>query len=272
MLHRLLLACAFVSAPLLASANVAITSGATGGTYHGVYGQNLSQILKERGHTVEVMTSAGSVENIRRVASGEAQVGFAQADALAYTSQREDTNAAMILGSLGQECIYVAVADNGPIDDEDDLEHAKIAVGAEGSGSAVTWHYAQSLEDDYANASTHYVGGALALGQVKAGRLDAFLWVTSPTNLNHKFLQIVRGQNSGLRLIDFDDYDINDTLDNGQQVYEFRDVDVEAGAFADDIETACTDVLVLANDAQDTQAIDDLATAVLMNANRITGQ
>lgn len=251
------------------AADLTITTGYSGGSYHGVFGKNLAQILNERGHNVELMDSLGSVENLERVTSGEADIGFAQADAYAATNSNAE-----IIGSLGKECLFVAASDKSSVDDESDLQNegAKIAVGEQGSGSAVSWDYARELEPDYMAASTYYQGGILALSKVKTGQYDAFFWVTTPDNLDHKYLKAVRQEGSGLHMIDFNDWDMNDDLPNGEAVYEFRDVELETGMFADEVEVPCTSVLVVANPDLETKALEDLATSVMMDSNRIQGK
>lgn len=253
---------------------VSITTGVKGGSYHGVFGVNLATVLREYGKATEVKTSKGSIQNAERVASGEAMIGFAQADAYAawLSKHPEQAGNTEIIGALGKECIYVAVREGGPIGDEDDIgKDTKIAVQKKGSGSAESWGYMQQLEDDYAEASTHFTGGARALSQLKTSRLDAVLWVTTPDNLNHKYLRMVQAQGSGLKLIDVDDYSLNNKLPNGQQVYEFSTVEIEKGFMADSIETPCTDVLVIANTGMDEEMLETVAEILAMNTGRITG-
>jgi len=264
---------AIIASSVMASGAMAssltISTGYSGGSYHGVFGKNLAQILSERGHDVSLTPSLGSVQNLQRVSSGEADIGFAQADAYAATN-----SGAEIIGSLGKECLFVAASENSSVDDESNLqsEGAKIAVGEQGSGSAVSWDYARELEPDYMAASTYYQGGILALSKVKTGQYDAFFWVTTPDNLDHKYLKAVRQEGSGMKMIDFNDWDMNDTLPSGEQVYEFRDVELETGMFADSVEVPCTSVLVVANPNLETKALEDLATSVMMDSNRIQGK
>lgn len=262
-----------LAVPAMAESEVTITSGSPGGTYHNVFGANLGRILSERGTSVEVMPSAGSLENLQRLASGDADVGFTQADALDSFLDKNPTSNIEIMGGLGQECIYVATSEDG-LENEDGLERegTKIAVGDQGSGSAESWDYMRTLEEGYQNSSTYYTGGARALAQVKTGQLDAFMWITSPSNLNHDFLKMVMQDGSGLKLIDMNDWDMNDKLPNGQQAYEFRDVVVQKGFFDKEIETACTQVMVVANGDLDTRVLEQVARAVMMNSNRIRGK
>lgn len=253
--------------------DVVITTGSPGGTYHNVLGANLGRIMAEQGNKVELQTSAGSVENIQRVVSGEADFGFTQADALGSFLEQNPSSNVEILGGLGQECIYVVVPEDG-IDNEDGLEQegTKIAVGEKGSGSAESWDYMRTLETGYKESSTYYKGGVRAIAQVKTGQLDAFMWVTSPFNLNHDFLKAVMQDDSGLRLIDMNDWDMNNELPNGQSVYEFKEVVVKEGFINDtEVETACTQVMVIGNPELDGLTLEAAAKAVMMNGNRIQG-
>lgn len=54
-----------------------ITGGVAGGAYQVIYGANLVQILKAKGHDVKLLESRGSMENLQRLGNGEAQLGFA---------------------------------------------------------------------------------------------------------------------------------------------------------------------------------------------------
>ncbi len=258
-------AAAFLAAPALAAT---LTTGVPGGSYHGVFGKNMADLLREQGLHVETAPSGGSEDNIARLAAGEADIGFSQADTWAASGQTQ----LRVLGTLGQECMYVAVRDGGPIDDEDDLEGRRVAVGGEGSGSAASWHYAQRLQPDYQDTSTHYIGDFEALAAVQTGQVDAFLWVTSPTNLEHDYLQAVQQSEGQLSIIGMDDWGMNDKLPSGTAVYTFQDVDLETGMFADSIETACTDLLVLASPDADADLLRTAARSVMMNSRRIMGQ
>lgn len=251
-----------------------VTSGSDGGTYYGVFGKNLTGLLNQRGYRSALIESKGSVHNLERVASGEAHVGFTQSDALGAYLNGSPNAPIEIMGSLGQECMYLAANVDGPVDSEDDLADSsvKIAVGPDGSGSAATWDYMRILEEGYKQAQTDYVGGMRAVSQLISGQYDAFLWVTSPGNLNHEFIRAVVG-NDQIDFVDVDDWDLNDELPNGQQVYTFNDdVVVEEGMFNDtEISTACMDVLVIANSNVSDDALEDMATMLVMDKTRITG-
>ena len=94
--------------------DVVITTGGKGLTYNGVYGPNLASALQEYGNSVTVNTSKGSLDNLDKVASGQAQIGFTQADAYMFwrTNHPNEAQNIDIIGELGQECVFVAVRDD----------------------------------------------------------------------------------------------------------------------------------------------------------------
>lgn len=59
-----------------AAADVVITTGQQGLTYNAVYGVNLASVLSEYGYSSTVIPSKGSLDNLDKVASGTAQIGF----------------------------------------------------------------------------------------------------------------------------------------------------------------------------------------------------
>ncbi|MCV6605090.1 MAG: hypothetical protein OIF34_07275, partial [Porticoccaceae bacterium] len=126
-----------VSVSTLASATEAqpggIATGKKGLTYHDIFGTNIASILREQGMKLPVLKTSGSLDNLDRVASGSASIGFTQADALMYWRGKNSAqqNSIEILGALGKECAFVAVPRNGKVSEEDDLgqKGIKIAVG-----------------------------------------------------------------------------------------------------------------------------------------------
>lgn len=254
---------------------VTITTGVAGGTYHNQLGNNLGNILAEQGIEVELVTSAGSIENLERIADGDADIGFSQADAYAHWSRNRVGDGIDILGSLGQECVFVATREDGISRDRDlGAEGVGIGVGDRGTGSAVTWQYLQSLNEDYRKASTYHRGGIRALAQVQTNQLDAFLWVTSPENKDHRFFQAVQASDSGMQLIDVDSRAIRrGKLPNGDDVYEMERVVIESGFFRDStVRVPCTTTLVVASGDLEDRVLEEVATAIMMNANRIQGR
>ena len=88
-----------------AAADVVITTGQQGLTYNAVYGVNLASAMSEYGYSSTVIPSKGSLDNLDKVASGAAQIGFTQADAFQFWRSRHSNEAQKvdIIGELADE-------------------------------------------------------------------------------------------------------------------------------------------------------------------------
>lgn len=258
-----------------AAANaVTITTGQQGLTYNAVYGVNLASALSEYGYSSTVIPSKGSLDNLNKVAAGEAQIGFVQADAYQYWRQRHGNEAQHvdIIGELADECVFVAVKSGGKIDDESDLKTGmKIAVGEPTSGSYASWQYLQSLEKDYAKVETYAKGGVRSLAKVTTGEYDAFLWVSAPDRSN-KFLEAVNQKDSGLTVINMNGWHVDDKLPNGKPVYELKKATTESGWLSDSkVKVPCTKTLVIANVDAGDDMLETASTVLLKNISRVLG-
>lgn len=266
------------SAPALAQ-EVVISTGGRGGSYFAT-GERLAGVLVEYDYTASAIKSAGSIENIERVASGEATLGFTQLDALAWWINRNPKKAANVevLGNLFPECVYVAVNSDGVISDEGDLQGSKLNIAAQtrGSGAAVSWSYMQELEPDFANGATFFQGGLQLLNKIAnnaAGEINAFLWVSDPQNLDQRYLKTVL-ENDDLDLVDIKDWDLNDKHPElGVSIYRFEEPDVAKGLIFDkELNTICMDAVVVGNASADGAMIDDVVDVLTLNRARLFDQ
>lgn len=263
------------SLPLFAN-DVVISTGGRGGSYFAT-GENLAEVLAEYDYTAEAVKSRGSIENIERVSSGEATLGFTQLDALAWWMNRnpEQASSLKLLGSLYPECVYVAVNKKGDIDDEDDLQSdkANVAVQKRGSGSAVSWSYMQDLEPDFARGATYFQGGLQLLNEIANNpdaEVNAFLWVSDPLNLEQRYLKTVL-ENDNLELIDLKDWDLNDKHPElGVSIYRFEEPEIAKGFIFDkELNTICMDAVVIGSASADGDMIDDVVDVLTLNRNRL---
>ncbi len=271
----LVLVIASLATPVIAQ-DVVISTGGRGGSYFAT-GEKLAEVLIEYDYSATAIKSNGSVENIERVATGEATLGFTQLDALAWWINRNPDKAANVnvLGNLFPECVYVAVNSNGEIDDEGDLQSNKlnIAVQKRGSGSAVSWSYMQELEPAFANGATFFQGGLQLLNEIANnpnGEINAFLWVSDPQNLEQRYLKTVLG-NDDLKLVDVNDWDLNDKHPElGMSIYRFEEPDVAKGLIFDkELNTICMDAVVVGNASADDVMIDDVVDVLTLNRGRL---
>lgn len=109
-----------------------LTTGNESGAYH-AYAQRYASLLAAKGITLDIRTSPGSLENLRRVANGEADVGFAQAGSAPAGEQPESTRLRS-LGSVSYEPVWVFYRGERTIDKLYQLSGLRVAVGEEGSG------------------------------------------------------------------------------------------------------------------------------------------
>ncbi len=244
-----------------------IASGESGGTYRGVYAKNFERQL--RSYDVFHRMTTGSGENLELLASGKANVAFAQADIYAAQLRQapgrlEDV---VMIGRIATECVYIAYRRGGAVDSLAQLGQpvddrpAKIAVGPATGGASGTWSLFASLDPALANAAVDHGGDTLALNQLAAGEYEAMIWVTDPNNLRHKLLQAVRA-NHELELMPIDDPKLVYTLPSGTKIYERRKVALEDGWRAAKLETVCTGALVLARKSGTPEFIRKLSDIV----------
>ena len=250
-----------------------ITGGASGGVYQAVYGANLAEVLKAKGHEVKLLESRGSLENLQRLGAGEAQLGFAQLDAYAQYLKSGGPPLEIVV-SLGQECGYLVVKKDGKVTSEKDLRRVKeaiIAIGEEGSGSAITWQYMTTLVPDYRNARIVYQGGTRALNQIGTpGGPDAFLFITAPDHLEHKLIQAVNA-NKELRFVDMDKGGLDAKLpDNNKPIYEFGTVPVCSGSWGCKVDTICTSSYLFASANIPRKVIEAVSDVMAMSPKTIT--
>lgn len=254
------------------AANGSISTGKKGGSYYQT-GENLAALMAKEGHAIQVNASKGSIENLERLASGEATFGEAQVDAYAWwaTEYPDKAKKVELLGNLYPECIYIA-ANPDLVNDEDDLqddgENPIIAVGPIGSGSEVSWRYMVALESNYAASKVVNKSGQRMLGKIasgESGQPDAMLWVSRPT-LDNPYLTTVLN-NKSLRMIDVDDSDLNDTFDlTGKPVYEFQKIDIKEGFFNDtEVTVPCTQAALFGSTEAEEELLEDAAKILLNN-------
>ncbi len=279
----LLVAAAFAAAsqpsklPLLR-----IASGPVGQTYRDVYAAGVA--AKFPRYRVEHIPTAGSAENLELLASGKAEVAFAQADVYSQLLNSEDRRYRVIqlVGRLSDECLYVARREVGPVTSLASLgapiegRAPRIAVGPEGGGARWTWKQLVAARPDLAAAETSDTAGNLALNQLEAGLFDAVAWVTDPGNLDHRLLRGVRDKDT-LSILTIDDASLEQELPSGLPIYRIQEVQLDRGrlntdALAPKVRTLCTSSGVFARLDADPKFIDKLSDVVALNRESLVPQ
>lgn len=155
--------------------DITIATGGESGAYY-LFGQRYREQLAERGITLTVRVTSGSVENLELLRQGEVDIAFVQGG---IGASQTAAPALASLASLYYEPLWVFSRNPDPPDRLAGLRGKRIAIGNEGSGTRV---FALRLlaDNDMLTAPTVLldIGGTEAETALREGRVDAALFVT----------------------------------------------------------------------------------------------
>ncbi|MFQ5994719.1 MAG: TAXI family TRAP transporter solute-binding subunit [Acidiferrobacterales bacterium] len=150
---------------------IVISTGSKDGAYY-AFAQQYRQVLARDKISLEIKTSAGSLENIGRLQAKEGRIDLAFVQS--GTREGQNSQALESLGSLYYEPLWVAHRHRLKVNRLTDLRGKRIAVGAIGSGTRVI-----ALRLLAGNAVTRAptvildVGGQAAVDGLRRGTIDA---------------------------------------------------------------------------------------------------
>lgn len=175
---------------------IVMATGQPGGAYQR-FGDRYAEMLARDGITVELKTTAGSVENLALLESDDADIAFVQSG----LAEAQPTGNVVALGSLYLEPLWLFLRDGLSIENIGGLKGARINVGAAGSGTravAMTLLAANGVDDS--NAELSELPGVDAATAFARGNLDAAFLVAAPES------SVVRQQTAapGVTLYDFE--------------------------------------------------------------------
>lgn len=179
--------------------HVRIASGGEQGAYF-VFAQAYARELAREGIHLEVVPTAGSVENIRLLQEGAVDAALVQGG----VSDQSDGEGAVQLYSLGSvfyEPLWLFVRNGLRYRDLGSLRGLRVSVGAEGSGTrALGLRLLSENGVNAANSTLLKLDDEAAASELRAGQLDGALFVASPDS------PLVRSllQEGDLSLVSFD--------------------------------------------------------------------
>lgn len=109
---------------------IRIATGAENGAYH-AFGQQYARLLAVDGITLEVIPTAGTVDNLELLQRGEVSLALVQAG----SASEADRANLQSLGSLFLEAVWVFTPRTSPIRRLNELAGKRVAVGPIGSGT-----------------------------------------------------------------------------------------------------------------------------------------
>jgi NMT1-like family len=177
-----------------------VMTAGTEGTSFRIYAERYGKILARNGITLEILSSSGSVENLKRLSDPKQRVdvGFVQGGLPPELRSDELVS----LGSVFYEPLFVLYRNATPIDRLSQLAGKRLAIGGEGSGGealALALLKANGIEPGGATALLPLSGEA-ALKAMLERRADA-VFLAGDSARPDEIRQLLHTQ--GLHLFDF---------------------------------------------------------------------
>lgn len=173
-----------VTASAQQARQLVIGTGGTGGVYYPLGGGYANIIGKELSNTVATAQVTGaSVDNLKLVAAGKADVGFTQVDAAWDAINGSGKFSAKLpvktLAVLYPNNIHVVTVASTGIKKVEELKGRRVSVGSAGSATEV--FAVRVLEaagiDANKDITKERLGATESVNAIKDGKIDAFFWV-----------------------------------------------------------------------------------------------
>lgn len=159
-----------------------IAGGSATGVYYDYGGRIADAMSRALDITVTVDQTAGSLDNLRRVGSGEALLGFAQADAAADaemgTGAFDEPLPIVAIARLYDEYLHVVVRGDSDIKSIKDLPGARVSLGAQDSGvNVIATRVLDAAGVDIGTVDDPQMGLSDSIAAMRTGDIDGFFWV-----------------------------------------------------------------------------------------------
>lgn len=253
-----------------AAETAVIAGGGTTGVYFDYGGHLADELSTALGVSAEVSETDGSVDNLRRVASGEALLGFAQgdaaADAVAGRGAFDSPLPIQAAARLYDEYVHVVVRADSEIGGVADLAGRTVSLGAVGSGvNVIATRILDAARVDHGAVSNPQLDLRESISALAAGEIDGFFWVGG---LPTPGIEILSGS-LPLRLLPIEQDWVNAI--NSRYSDAYRSSDFPAGAYgiARSVPTmAVPNYLIVASETPDA-VVGDVLTVLFDARSRM---
>lgn len=179
---------------------IRISTGAETGAYYG-YARQYAKGLEKHGVKLEVLTSAGSVQNLERLRDPKSGVSLALVQSGSGSDGQDEELES--LASVAYEPVWVFHRSTRPISRLTELSGLRVAIGTRGSGvRLVADTLLKAAAITTGNATLEEIGPTEAIPMLREGKLDAAFVVAAFT------APIVQDAlKAGLRVMDFEQAD-----------------------------------------------------------------
>ncbi len=244
------LVAAFASAA--SAQDFAINTGGETGAYYSQFCPALASKMKAAGLSATCKTSAGTVENMQRVADDPMQLGYGQLDVMALKSKDFGGSGEFVRLRKDdvRECLFAVTKDKS-IENYGQVavraDELRVVLPPEASGSAATFRYLQEIDPYGVGRASDVIYAANTDEAIKIALNDdktVALFVQFPDPENERFKLV--GKNGG-HIIPVIDRTILDQSIGGVPVYFAQETQVENAGWLSSgskVVTACTPLVV----------------------------
>ena len=156
---------------------IVLATGQPGGVYDS-FGREYQKRLRARGLNVELVNTAGSVDNLRRIIDGKADVAFAQSGT--YQMVTDPDHKVSGLAAIYYEPLWIFVRRGIRIEEKIPYRPGSVSVGPKGSGTeAVAKSILAEQGYDVTSPAIVYLSSIEARRGLMDGALDVAFFVTS---------------------------------------------------------------------------------------------
>ncbi|RLJ18086.1 C4-dicarboxylate ABC transporter substrate-binding protein [bacterium endosymbiont of Escarpia laminata] len=157
--------------------HLTIAAGSPEGAYY-QFALSYKKILAREKVRLDIIETAGSIENLGLLERHDAQIGFVQGG----TGSGRTTDELRSLGGIEYEPMWVFYRGNQPLRQLTDVAGKRVAVGTDGSGTkALTLFLLRDNGVDEQAIETVSLGGRQALEALVKGEVEIAVFVVSPT-------------------------------------------------------------------------------------------
>ncbi|WP_434743944.1 TAXI family TRAP transporter solute-binding subunit [Micromonospora sp. SH-82] len=197
---------------------IRIATGSPTAVYH-AFGQSLATILNRELPEVEatVVVTAASAANVELVRTGQAELGFTQADVLAPVTT--PTPAVVAVARVYDDLLHLVTTAQSPIRTVADLRGRRVSLGAPGSGTGITANRLLTVAGVAGDVDRHALNLDDSVAALREGRIDAFFFSGGlPVRGVEQLLA-----DTAARVVDLGDW-IEPLRRNYPEVYVSRDI------------------------------------------------
>ena len=254
------------------AADLTFTTGGEQGTYYAFGNVLAGQVSSDTDTQVTAITSGGSQANVDALDMGDAEIGFAQSDVMAYAyegSERFEDGVQVdtfsTVASLYMEQVQIVTV-NPDIKTVEDLKGKKVSIGAAGSGvyyNAIDILGVYGMTEDDIEPTYESFGDSA--DSLQDGKIDAaFVTAGAPTTAVTSL-----GTAKDVYLVSIDEDHINQLLEQCPY-YSKNVIAADTYGMAEDVTTVAVGAVVIASDDVADEDVYNFISAIYENVDTIT--